>query len=142
MTALYVDANAIAKLYLSDETGQETVFTALDGHAVIATSAITYAEVTGLLARAFHDGRIEGEQYDELAAAFGQDWNTVKVYDVSTPLSQIAARLMKSQRGLRAMDALHLASALTLRQSTALRFLTFDTRLEQTARNLMPDAFA
>lgn len=142
MTALYVDANAIARLYLSDEIGQDAVFTALDEHDVIATSAITYAEVTGLLARAFHDGRIEGEQYDEMAAAFTQDWSTVKVQGVSTPLSQVAAQLMKAQRGLRAMDALHLASALTLRQSTALRFLTFDTRLEQAARNLMPDAFA
>ena len=141
MTALYLDANAIAKLYLSDEEGQAAVFDALDRHEVVASCAISYAEVTGLMARAFHTGRLSGEQYADVSASFAEEWSTVQVYDVSTPLSQVAALLMKAQAGLRAMDALHLASALALRQVVPIRFLTFDVRLSEAAKKLMPDAF-
>ncbi len=140
MSVLYLDANAIAKIYLSDEEGQATVFNALERHKVIASCAISYAEVTGLMARAFHAGRLTEEQYAEVSASFAEEWNTVKVCDVSTPVSQVAAMLMKAQSGLRAMDALHLASALALRQSTPIKFLSFDKRLGEAAGKLMPEA--
>ena len=139
MTVLYLDANAIAKLYLSDEGGQERVFAALDQYPTVATCAITYAEVTGLMARALHDARLSEEQYAEAIASFAEEWASVQVLDVSTPLSQVAALLMKAQRGLRALDALHLASALALRGSTEIKFLTFDTRLQEAAGKLMPE---
>jgi predicted nucleic acid-binding protein len=139
-TTLYLDSNAIAKLYLTDEEGQATVYDALDHHEVVATCAITYAEVTGLMARAFHDGRLSEDGYREAATSFAEEWKTVKVYDVSTAVSQVAALLMKSQPGLRAMDALHLASALAVRQATPIKFLSFDRRLQDAAGKLMPDA--
>ncbi|WP_425148507.1 type II toxin-antitoxin system VapC family toxin [Deinococcus sp.] len=139
--ALYLDANAIAKIYLSDEQGQAIVFEALDRHQVIATCAITYAEVTGLMARAFHDGRLTEEEYAERLASFTQEWKNVTVYEVSTLLSQVAAMLTKAHKGLRAMDALHLASALALRQSVQVKFLSFDERLNEAAEKMVPDAF-
>lgn len=142
MTVLYLDANAIAKLYLSDEEGQERVFAALDQYQTVATCSITYAEVTGLIARALHDARLNEEQYAEAVASFAEEWRSVKVLDVSTPLSQVAAMLMKAHKGLRAMDALHLASALALRGGTEIKFLTFDTRLQDAAGRLMPEAGA
>lgn len=140
MTVLYLDSNAVAKLYLSDEEGQERVLAALDRHQTVATCAITYAEVTGLIARALHDVRITEEQYAETVASFAEEWNSVTVLDVSTPLSQMAAMLMKAHKGLRAMDALHLASALALRASTEIKFLSFDARLQDAAGKLMPEA--
>jgi len=39
------------------------------------------------------------------------------------------------------MDSLHLASALKIRDAEALKFLTFDSHLQQIAQALMPDAF-
>lgn len=140
MTVLYLDSNAIAKLYLSDEEGQERVWAALDQHQTVATCAITYAEVTGLIARAFHDARLTEEQYAQAVASFAEEWTSVTVLDVSTPLSQVATMLMKAHKGLRAMDALHLASALALRTSTAIKFLTFDMRLQDVAGKLMSEA--
>lgn len=137
MTVLYLDSNAIAKLYLSDEEGQERVLAAMDQHQTVATCAITYAEVTGLIARAFHDARLTEEQYAQAVASFAEEWASVTVLEVSTPLSQVAALLMKAHKGLRAMDALHLASALALRGSTEIKFLTFDARLKATAQKLM-----
>jgi len=140
LTVLYLDANAIAKIYLSDEEGQDRVFRELDQHETVATCTITYAEVTGLFARAFHARRLTEEQYAEAVATFAQEWESIKTVNVSTPLSQVATLLMKAHQGLRAMDALHLASALALRQSTPIQFLTFDARLQTAAQKLMPEA--
>ncbi|WP_281173632.1 hypothetical protein [Deinococcus frigens] len=39
------------------------------------------------------------------------------------------------------LNALHLASALALRQSTPIKFLSFDRRLQDVAGKLMPEAF-
>lgn len=139
---LYLDSNAIAKIYLTDEQGREAVFAALETCPTIATCAITYAEVMGLLARAFHDRRLSETEYNAAASAFAQEWSLLEVQDVTFLLSQLAGQLMKAQPGLRAMDALHLAAGLALRQSVALRFLTFDTRLENAVRKLMPEAVA
>lgn len=140
MTVLYLDSNAIAKIYLTDEQDREVVFKLLEAYETVATCAITYAEVTGLLARAFHSGRLSEEEYGESLSHFTQEWNLLEVQQVGLELSQIAAQVMKSQPGLRAMDALHLAAALALRQSVSLRFVTFDTRLEGAAKGLMPEA--
>lgn len=142
MTVLYLDSNAIAKIYLTDERDRELVFKLLEEYETVATCAITYAEVAGLLARALHAGRLSDEEYAEAMTSFAQEWGLLEVKEVNLELSQIAAQVMKSQPGLRAMDALHLAAALALRQSISLRFITFDARLEQAAKGLMPEAVA
>lgn len=142
MTVLYLDSNAIAKIYLTDERDRELVFKLLEEYETVATCAITYAEVAGLLARALHAGRLSDEEYAEAMTSFAQEWDLLEVKEVNLELSQIAAQVMKSQPGLRAMDALHLAAALALRQSISLRFITFDARLEQAAKGLMPEAVA
>ena len=142
MTVLYLDSNAIAKIYLTDERDRDIVFGLLEAHETVATCAITYAEVAGLLARAFHSGRLSEEEYGESLSHFTQEWSLLEVQQISLELSQIAAQVMKAHKGLRAMDALHLAAALALRQSVSLRFVTFDVRLEEAAGKLMPGAVA
>ncbi|MFC6591992.1 type II toxin-antitoxin system VapC family toxin [Deinococcus lacus] len=140
MTVLYLDSNAIAKIYLTDERDRDTVFNLLDEYATAATCAITYAEVAGLLARALHAERLTEEDYAGAMTSFAQEWELLEVKEVNLQLSQIAAQVMKAQPHLRAMDALHLAAALIVRQSVPLRFVTFDQRLEDAARQLMPEA--
>lgn len=140
MRALYLDSNAIAKIYLTDERDREVVFDLLNEYAVAATCGITYAEVAGLLARALHAGRLTEEEYADALTSFAQEWELLEVKEVNLQLSQIAALVMKSQPNLRAMDALHLAAALIVRQSVPVRFVTFDQRLEEAARKLMPEA--
>jgi len=137
---LYLDSNAVAKIYLTDERDREVVFTALEAHETVATCAVTYAEVAGLLARALHDGRLTEEEYQQALTAFAREWELLELREVTLTLSQIAAQVMKAQPGLRAMDALHLASALALRGSTAIKFLTFDARLQDAAGKLLPEA--
>lgn len=142
MPLLYLDSNALAKLYLDEKTGKDLVLELVEEYGDVACCAIGYAEVGATIARYFHEGKLDEEAYAGAMANFSADWQTVKVQQVTPELLQVAAMLAKAQRGLRAMDALHLASALALRQSVSLRFVTFDARLEEAAKKLMAEAVA
>lgn len=142
MPLLYLDSNALAKLYLDEKTGKDLVLELVEEYGDVACCAIGYAEVGATIARYFHEGKLDEEAYAEAMANFSADWQTVKVQQVTPELLQVAAMLAKAHKGLRAMDALHLASALALRQSVSLRFVTFDARLEEAAKKLMAEAVA
>ena len=143
MSVLYLDSNALAKLYLDEDNAeQEKVIDLLGEYPKVATCIIAYAEVTGIFARLLHAGALAEADYADKLERFSADWETVIVLDVTQETNVRAAQVMKSQPNLRAMDALHLAAALALRQSVSLRFLTFDARLEQAAKGLMPEAVA
>lgn len=139
MTVAYLDSSAFAKLYL-DEAGGEQVEALVEETGRVAACAITYAEVRGVLARYFHDGRLTEEEYASAAEAFEADWETTNVVDVTPALLRQAGELLKGQAGLRAMDALQLAGALQARALEDLRFLSFDVELGRIAEALMPDA--
>lgn len=143
MSALYLDSNALAKLYLDEDNAEQAqLIDLLSEHGQVYTCAIAYAEVGGVFARLFHEGVLAEDGYTEKLGLFAADWETVNVVDVVPEVSVRAAQVMKAQRGLRAMDALHLAAALALRQRVGLRFVTFDARLQAAARGLMPEAVA
>ena len=142
MTVLYLDSNALAKLYLDERTGRDQVLELLDLHEEVACCLIGYAEVAATIARYFHEGTLDDDAYRQAMNLFTQDWESVRIQPVTPELTQVAALLTRSQRGLRAMDALHLASALALRTQTPIQFLTFDQRLLDAAGRLMPDALA
>ncbi|WP_291426469.1 type II toxin-antitoxin system VapC family toxin [Deinococcus sp.] len=143
MTILYLDSSALAKLYLDeDNTEQQKVIDLLGEYPKVATCIIAYAEVSGIFARLFHGGTLDEADYADKLGRFTADWQTVIVLDVTPEVNSRAAQVMKAQRGLRAIDALHLAAALTLRGSVSLRFVTFDTRLEEVANKLMAEAVA
>lgn len=143
MTVLYLDSNAFVKLFTDENPAEAAqVEAALEKSSDLASSAITYAEVCGVFARQFQQGRISEDVYWETRQAFEDNWEQVNIVEVSAPVSRIAADVLKAQKGLRAMDALHLASALALRQATPIQFLTFDARLQTAAQGLMPEAIA
>lgn len=141
MTFLYLDSNAFAKLYLDEDMVQQAqIITLLEQFGRVAANAITYAEVSSVFARYFHEGKLDEAQYADRMRRFSEDWETVNVLETVPEILVRAAQLMKAHKGLRAMDALHLASALALRQSVGLKFLSFDTRLQDAAQKLMPEA--
>lgn len=140
MTVLYLDSNALAKLYLDEKTGKDRVLNLVEQHDEVACCLIGYAEVSATIARYSHEGKLNDAGYEEAMRLFADDWQTVRVWPITSELTQVAAMLGKAQDGLRAMDALHLASALALRRSTPIKFLTFDARLQTTAQKLMPEA--
>lgn len=143
MSVAYLDANALAKLYLDEDAAeQQQVIALIEQCGRVASCAICYAEVSGVFARYFHGGQLTEGDYAEKMQLFSEDWETVELVDVVPELSVRAGQLMKGQSNLRAMDALHLAAALHVRAAEPMRFLTFDLHLARVAQALMPDAFS
>lgn len=142
MTVVFLDSSAFVSLYLDEQVhDQAVVVSVVEVHGRVAACATTYAEVAGVFARHFHEGKLSEAQYGERLELFSADWNTLEVIDLSPSLSRRAGQLLKAHRSLRAMDALQLSAALEARAAVALKFLTFDTDLAAVAQQLMPDAF-
>lgn len=141
-TVVYLDSSAFAKLYLDEnEAEQQYVIEQIERYRRVSACVITYTEVCGVFARYFHEKQLTEEEYAERLTLFSSDWATIEAADVTPGLSILAGQLLKAHKGLRAMDALHLASALAIRETQPLQFLSFDAQLNEVAQTLMPDAF-
>ena len=109
----------------------------IDADAV-ACSLIAFVEVRSGLARArFKDNpaRLDGDGYSKVLADFQTDWRTYFRIRMSDRLIRQAADLAEKHR-LRAYDAIHLASALAVRERVPDRILvsTWDRELADAAR--------
>lgn len=124
--ALYVDSSAALKLYLQDEDGGGEAVAAM-GSADLVASRLTQVEVGRSLARAVRDSRLADRVLDSWAAV----WRQHEVIELDEAIADHAIALA-AHHGLRSLDAIHLASALTL--SVPLRFATWDRRLWDAAR--------
>jgi predicted nucleic acid-binding protein len=77
---------------------------------LIATSLTSYAEVRSALARKCRGGRIARAALNRLRQEFERDWARLHVLPVDDALVRKAGDLT-AEHALRALDALHLASA-------------------------------
>jgi predicted nucleic acid-binding protein len=113
---LYQDTDSICKRYLTDEEGIAETRRAADAADVLAASLIAYAEVKGVLARARRARRIRSRNaFEQASADFEGDWQDYFVISVSTELVREAGRLA-TEHALTGVDAIHLASAIALRE--------------------------
>jgi uncharacterized protein len=130
---LYLDTSALVKLY-ADEEGSEEVRRAVRFADLIATNLIAYAETRASLARKSRSSEISRPVFTRCRRDFERDWQTLNRLPIDEVLVRKAAELAE-QHALRALDALHLASADSL--LTALRdrvtFACFDSRLNAAA---------
>jgi predicted nucleic acid-binding protein len=132
---LYQDTDSICKLYLSDEEGIAETRQAAGEADVLAASLIAYAEVKGVFARARRARRIRSTRALEQASAdFDADWQDYFVMAVSSELVLEAGRLAM-EHALTGVDAIHLASAKSLRDriSDNIAFSTWDRTLARAA---------
>jgi predicted nucleic acid-binding protein len=113
---LYQDSASIVKRYLRDERGTAETREAVERATVVATGLIAYAEVRAALARASRESRFTRDQYRQAVAAFDGDWNHFYRLAVSESLVRLAGGLAE-EHALRGYDAVHLACAITLRDS-------------------------
>lgn len=112
---LYQDADSICKRYLLDEDGVDETSRAIESAEVLATSIVSYAEVRGALARARRGRRIRSaRQYDRVSTEFEGDWP--RYYRISLDEGLVhRAGALAEQYALTGLDAIQLASALSLR---------------------------
>jgi uncharacterized protein len=131
---LYLDASALVKRYVA-QPGSEVVRDAMaDAHAWFMCR-IGFVETYRAL------GIAAG---DRVAQRFATEWPAFGSIEVDAGLAEAAAGLAV-QRGLRTLDALHLAAALVL-PADRLLFAAWDERLRTAARasglRLVPESLA
>lgn len=131
MGLAYLDTSALLKLCVL-ETGSDLAVAVWRNAEALVTSRIADAEVRSVLASAERIGRIDAapaaaarERWDEL-------WPGMAKVEIDARLAERAANLC-DRRPLRAGDAVHLASALTLVAANPV-FVAWDRRLVAAAR--------
>jgi predicted nucleic acid-binding protein len=121
--SLYLDASALVKRYI-DEEGSDVVLNAMSGEDTWSMCRIGFVETMRAIARA-------GEPEDAKRAK--RDWMVgCDVVELDRDLAEHAAQVALAS-GLSAMDAIHLASAISLRVE-GLTFATWDVQLHRAAR--------
>lgn len=139
---LYLDTSALVKLYV-DEEGSLVVHGALQQAVVASTSALAYVEARSALARRRRESGLAATEYRRAVRSLDHDWAHYHRVRVTEQLIHKAAETAESFH-LRAYDAVHLASALTVaaRLETPVVFACWDTGLEEAARRAGLQALA
>lgn len=129
---LYLDTSSLLKLFLNEQHSGK-VREWIDGADLVSVSRIGYPEAMSAVERRFRAGDLTREDRDRTIRRITDDWDTFFAVDFD---EEEAGRLAL-KHGLRALDALHLASAKAIRFSAAgdgMVFSSFDARLNQAAR--------
>jgi len=118
---LYLDSSALVKRYVVED-GSDAVREAMATTARWSSCRHGFVEVV----------RAVGLQAGELGARRVRDeWSACSVIELDRRIAERAARLAVAT-GLRTLDALHLAAALTLPAESVI-FATWDVRLHRVA---------
>ncbi len=125
----YFDSSALIKRFV-EEAGSKRVEALIEAELPPATSKVAYAEVHAGLARKLRERGLTPAAHRSAARTFDADWRAYVRVDLVDALL-ILARDLVQRRPLRGFDAIHLASALRLRDQIGdeVRFVASDERL-------------
>lgn len=128
----YLDTSALVKRYI-DEPGSVAIRPLFRGKSV-ATSRVAYAEIAATIARLCREGFLDETDRDAIYARLDPDFAALTVVEIRAPLVCRVPELV-GRRPLRGYDALHLVSALVLRdRGAAVTFWAADHVLVDAAR--------
>lgn len=124
------------KLFVLEEASDE-IETEIAGRRLLAASRLSYVESGAAIGRAGREGRGTARQTVELLAELEDAWRRIVVVELDERVAGSAVGISNDQ-GLRASDAIHLASALTLAEdaTSVVTFACFDRRLWEAAGEL------
>jgi hypothetical protein len=128
--AVYFDASAFVKLTVP-EPGAGDVRRLWSSRELIASSLVAYPEVVSALAAARRARRLTPARHRWASEAFDTVWQEVDVVGADEPLAFFAGALA-SRHGMRALDAVHLASALATAGTSTL-MVSWDGDLRRAA---------
>lgn len=114
---IYLDSSVLARAYLPDEPGHAEALALLEGDDELVTGPFTWIEVTGLLVRAQQAGRMAAsidEALDVLDDDMGEDGPVTVVRPLDSVGVELMARALVRDHALRALEALHIATALAV----------------------------
>jgi len=127
----FLDTSSLLKLY-HNEPGTETLMTALSqGIEAIYLSELALLEFRSAILKKNRMGEIDMETANTVIACFQQDYAKFQWIALDNEIIQQAqALLMKyGSAGLRTLDAIQLACALTLKEQSNTCFLSADKLL-------------
>jgi uncharacterized protein len=134
---LYLDTSSAIKMYVL-EAGSDMVHALVRDAAVVATSAVTYAETRAALARLRREGALSVSKYATAKREFEQQWPSFLTLDATNALSRSAGEFAERYR-LRGFDSIHLATFAEVARRAGpreTRFSSFDDRLNRAAQRL------
>jgi predicted nucleic acid-binding protein len=126
----YLDTSALVKLYVK-EPGTRDMQAIVQTAQAVATSWVAYAETRSAFARSLREGVTSPDHHQARVRQFNQDWPSYLRVELLPAIARNAGELAELH-GLRGFDALHLASALWLRDQTGHPFglAAYDQRLK------------
>ncbi len=130
----YLDASALVKKY-AQEVGSDRVGEIWASGDALAISAVGYAEIVAALGRRWRSRDLTASGFRRTMRAFHRDWQQLDVVGVSPTLHELIDGLV-TRHPLQGFDALHLASALCVREEADedVLFVSGDSRLLDAAR--------
>ena len=131
---VYVDTSALLKRYFQESFSEEVLATWQQSEALV-TSSVTYAETMAIIYRKKKDSDLEDNVVQKIVDAFQRDWSGFIRVEVTDALNKYIDNVVQKHL-LRGFDAIHLASALVVKEGVPSNFFfaCFDQRLNQAAR--------
>lgn len=127
---VYLDASALIKLFIPEEES-DPLNQALAGLTDVIVSDLALTEVASALGRRRREQRLSRKEAQRLYREASKLHASSRHAELTPPVHRRAERLMLSLTiPLRALDALHLATALDAEAATV---VTFDPRLRDAA---------
>lgn len=129
----YLDTSALIKRFVT-ERGSDLVSHIVVREGPVATATIAYVEVYAGLTRRHRGGDVSSRQFARACREFEDDWPGYVRVDLGEEILPVARDLVQ-RHALRGFDAIHLASAVRLKDSLGeeVRFVAADERLLQAA---------
>lgn len=124
----YLDSSAILKQYLLDEPGLSDIDAITSASVAVVSSRLSFVEVRAGLAAARRSDRLDRERHERAVLAFEQAWAGFDVLELSASISVRAGAIAETY-GLRAGDAIQLASILGLDPQHEVVVIAWDARL-------------
>jgi predicted nucleic acid-binding protein len=129
---LYAETSAVLR-WLFGEQGGEAIRAALVAAEKVTSSRLALIETHRVVRRAEREGRITAAQGADLRAVFAQASSTWAILEISEQVARRAEEGFPCEP-VRTLDAIHLASALVLRESFPdLVILSADERVRANA---------
>jgi uncharacterized protein len=113
MAVVYFDSSALVKL-LVEEAGSELAAQLWDGCDAAVASRLAYPEVRAALSTAERNHDLDRDGVAVAELAWAEYWSATRPVELTRAVEQSAGQLA-AQYALRGADAVHLASALALR---------------------------
>ena len=132
---LYAETSAVLRWLFAEHNG-EAIKAEFARASKVAASRLTLIETRRAIRRAEHDGRITSAETTDLLAIFAQAQSTWAILEILEDVPHRAEEAFP-QEPVRTLDAIHLASALFLRQSLPdLAVVSTDARVVANAKLL------